>query len=317
MFGNPQDNTVKEGPILYLGMAICKVAGVNVDDATFKRLMGFDRRETFQPVKKYQSKKSDAELTTATFEVIFETVPALCGGISKTFLKNYIIKDIKSKSPSKGTVEVIDKYGRNAWVTPEEMLQTNVPELLGKGKNGVPFVRQIEPASMRQAYKGESEFMAFLSNLMYGEDVSKFEKKDDKFVYVGLKPNASEMECRIDNIEKLFNGINKEVLDVIKACSNNMVKVAVGIRSHDGKAYNTIHDIVVRPYASTYKIESAVHHSQQAGYDTDIMWDFKENIHAYSMTSKQKEDSNFASSVPEPVPAPVAPKMQEESDLPF
>jgi hypothetical protein len=241
--------------VLYIGTAVCHVAGVNVDDAMFESIMGYKRKETFSPLVSYQDDSGRSFLGTQ-FEVIFKTVPSLNNNIDTTFLRRFIVFNYKSTSKT-GKVQAIDRFGRDCWITPQELMQTSQP-LIGLKRDGSKFLRQIEAASMRQAYRGEAQLMQFLSALLFNEDVSKFEKQGDRHVYVGEREDKEKYLCRVDNIEKFFNGQLNEVLAPIAMAKENMVKICVGIQENDGKFYQRVHDCILRPYENTKKLERAL-----------------------------------------------------------
>lgn len=118
-------------------------------------------------------------------------------------------------------MQIIDKYGRTAWATKEDVKNHAVPQY----KNGPA---QISP-DYRVAYRGEAPLVDFLKALIGIDNVTKF--VDGK--PAGLVDNPEDCECSLENVEKYFNGDVSEITEVLSYQPENKVKLLLGVRSDD------------------------------------------------------------------------------------
>ena len=143
----------------------------------------------------------------------------------------------------KTKVQVIDKYGRTAWVTKEQAKNHEIP-VYGNGK----------PANIdkdyRPAYVGEEDITNFLKLFLGIPNVEKWAKNEEtgRREVVGLVDNPQDCECRLENIEDYFKGKFNEIKDAINLMPNNKIKVLFGVRTTDeGKQYQ---DVYTRKFLS-------------------------------------------------------------------
>ena len=127
----------------------------------------------------------------------------------------------------KTKVQVIDKYGRTAWVTIEQAKAKEIPMYA----NG--------PANLdkdyRPCYVGEEDLTNFLIAYLNIPSPMKYNREEKKWYLVD---NPEESECRLDNIEGLFKGDFTELEQAISWQPNNKVKIMFGVRtSDDNKQY--------------------------------------------------------------------------------
>lgn len=127
----------------------------------------------------------------------------------------------------KTKVQVIDKYGRTAWVTIEQAKAKEIPMYA----NG--------PANLdkdyRPCYVGEEDLTNFLIAYLNIPSPMKYNREEKKWYLVD---NPEESECRLDNIEALFKGDFTELEQAISWQPNNKVKIMFGVRtSDDNKQY--------------------------------------------------------------------------------
>ena len=141
----------------------------------------------------------------------------------------YFLRREYRYNSDKTKVQVIDKYGRTAWVTIEQAKNHEIPMY----SNG--------PANLdkdyRPAYVGEEELTQFLINYLNIPNVMKYDRANNKWYLVD---NPQDSECRLDEIEKYFKGDFTELRSAIALQPTNKVKILYGVRtSDDNKQYQT------------------------------------------------------------------------------
>lgn len=124
--------------------------------------------------------------------------------------------------------QIIDKYGRTAWATAEEIANKQIPVY----SNGKPA--NID-ADYRIAYWGEEELTNFL--IAYLNIPSPQKYVNGEWTMVDAK-DLPDSEARLDNIENFFKGDFSELKTIINLQPNNKVKVLFGVRTaDDGRQY--------------------------------------------------------------------------------
>ena len=146
----------------------------------------------------------------------------------------------------KTKVQVIDKYGRTAWVTVEQAKAKEIPVYANGPAN--------LDADYRPCYVGEEELTNFIKAYLNIPNVMKY--VDNKWVMVD---NPADCVARLDNIEKYFTGDYSELRDVIALQPMNKVKILFGVKTNDeGKQYQAVYTQMfmkngVRDYARLEK----------------------------------------------------------------
>lgn len=127
----------------------------------------------------------------------------------------------------KTKVQIIDKYGRTAWVTIEQAKNREIPVY----SNGPANIDK----DYRPAYIGEEELTNFIKCYLNIPNVMKYVNNTWELV-----KNPEECECRLEDIEKYFNGDFSELKGAIALQPNNKIKVMFGVRTNnEGKEYQT------------------------------------------------------------------------------
>lgn len=131
----------------------------------------------------------------------------------------------------KSKVQVIDKYGRTAWVTIEQAKNHEIPMY----SNG--------PANLdkdyRPAYVGEEELTNFIIAYLNIPSPMKYNKTEKKWY---MSDNPQDSECRLDHIEDYFKGDFSELQDMLTYQPKNKVKVLFGVKTNDeGKQYQAVY----------------------------------------------------------------------------
>lgn len=133
-----------------------------------------------------------------------------------------------------GKTQVIDKYGRTAWVTQEELDSHSIPVY----SNGPADIDK----DYRPAYVGEEELMEFVKTYLCIPSMTTWDNNLKKMV-PNTKVKPEECECRFDNLDKVFKGDFSEIKDALGFQPMNKVKVLLGVRTDTdtGKMYQSVY----------------------------------------------------------------------------
>lgn len=133
-----------------------------------------------------------------------------------------------------GKTQVIDKYGRTAWATPEDLATHSIPVY----SNGPADIDK----DYRPAYVGEEELMEFVKAYLCIPSVTTWDAESRKMV-PNTKVKPEECECRFDNLDKVFKGDFSEIQDALGFQPTNKVKVLLGVRTdaETGKLYQAVY----------------------------------------------------------------------------
>lgn len=144
------------------------------------------------------------------------------------------IQDRPRVGATSGKTQVIDKYGRTAWATAEELAAHAIPMY----SNGPADIDK----DYRPAYVGEEELMEFVKAYLCIPNVTTWDTETRKMV-PNTKVKPEECECRFDNLDKIFKGDFSEIEDALGFQPTNKVKVLLGVRTdiNTGRLYQTVY----------------------------------------------------------------------------
>ena len=137
--------------------------------------------------------------------------------------------------------QIIDKYGRTAWATEDQIQKRQIPTYIDK--QGNEFQARISPDYVI-AYEGMEELTKLIKEYLVIPSVEKWEKDPvtKKNKYVGLIDNPSDAEVMPDHIEELFKGDISEIKEIFSYQPNNEVKMPYYVKNgSDGKQYQQIY----------------------------------------------------------------------------
>jgi hypothetical protein len=239
----------------YIGVAPCFIKSVNPTKAELEKIYG----STLEKEPEY---KGEVEANGEKFQnvrITFITQPDAekvgfnVEPISVTFFVQKRFRTNKDNTK----VQVIDKYGRTAWVTMEQAKNHEIPVY----SNG--------PANLdkdyRPAYVGEEVLTNFLIAYLNIPSVMKYNQTEKKWYLVD---NPQDSECRLDYIEEYFKGNFSELKEAVALQPNNKVKVLFGVRTaDDGRQYQTAFtELFLRNSVSDYsKLDAAVQERKNNG----------------------------------------------------
>lgn len=185
-------------------------------------------------------------------------------------------------------VQVIDKYGRTAWVTVEQAKAHEVPVY----SNGPANIDK----DYRPAYIGEEELIKFLIAYLNIPSCQRY--IDGKWV-MNDADKLPDSEAMLEHIEDYFKGDFSELKTIISYQPNNKVKVLFGIRNtDDNKQYQTVYTrTFLKNNITDYsRLDKDVKQTQESGALSTSEFDCTE-LHEYVV-----EGTNFAAAGDVPFP---------------
>lgn len=281
----------------YIGVAPCYVRAVNPSKESLERLL--DRQLDSDPeyVGTQKVEESGVEVIYPNVRISFlvEPDPVKTKVDSGLISVSLFIRKQYRYNKDQTKVQVIDKYGRTAWVTIDECRNHEIPMY----SNG--------PANLdkdyRPAYVGEEDLTKFIIAYLDIPSVMKYNKKEKKWY---MKDNPQDSECRLDHIEDYFKGDFSELNELISYQPNNKLQILFGVRSNDeGKLFQTFFkDMFLKNNVDNFsKLEESVKERKEAGaYSTTefIIGPFRE----YSVEETKFEESKAQMPFSTPFSAP-------------
>lgn len=221
-----KESTEATGYKRYTGVGAAFIKTVNPNKKEMEALYGRDQEN--EPEYVGSIERDGKDIPNVRISFITNPDPEKYGeGI--LIPHTYFLRREYRYNNDKTKVQVIDKYGRTAWVTIEQAKNHEIPMY----SNG--------PANLdkdyRPAFVGEEELTQFLINYLNIPNVMKYDRTNNKWYLVD---NPQDSECRLDEIEKYFKGDFTELRSAIALQPTNKVKILYGVRtSDDNKQYQT------------------------------------------------------------------------------
>lgn len=214
----------------------------------------------------------------------------------------------------KSKVQVVDKFGRFAWVTIEQCKNHQIPVY----KNGPAKL----DAGYRPAYRGEESLTEFILNYLNVTPIDSWNKNTGEWI---TNPHPEDCEGQLYRIKDYFNGDISELKEFCEMIPTNCVKLLMGVDSDDqGKQFNNVYTKkCLRNGSKSYtSLKDAVDgdkkYAEDHGYSFNAVYSNDpigtiENIQEYKDTVKETDLSEPAESQD---PFAVAAALPED-DLPF
>ena len=147
------------------------------------------------------------------------------------------ITNQKQHGANSGKYQVVDKYGRFAWATEEEISAKEIPAYSNGKKADISNDYRI-------AYVGEEDLTNFIRVFLWIPSITKWDN-NEKCMVPNTDVKPEECECRLDveSIEKLFKGDFSEIKEILGFQPNNKIKVCLGVRTdmNSGKLFQSVY----------------------------------------------------------------------------
>lgn len=288
-----KESTEATGYKRYIGVGAAFVKAVNPNKKEMEALYG--REQENEPEYVGTVERDGKDIPNVRISFITNPDPDKYGeGI--LIPHTYFLRREYRYNSDKTKVQVIDKYGRTAWVTIEQAKNHEIPMY----SNG--------PANLdkdyRPAFVGEEELTQFLINYLNIPNVMKYDRANNKWYLVD---NPQDSECRLDEIEKYFKGDFTELRSAIALQPTNKVKILYGVRtSDDNKQYQTTY--------TRMTLKNSV--TDYSKLDADVM-EMKSRSTSTSVAQTEYRVDDFQEYKVEATHITESTAATESSDLPF
>lgn len=280
-----EGNAVKR----YIGVAPVFVLAVNPSKSELEKLYNTQLENDPEYLSEVEVGEDKHKVQNVRLDFIVKTDAEKCGGIEFTTKASFFIRNEYRYNKDQTKVQVIDKYGRTAWVTIEQAKAHEIPVY----KNGPANIDK----DYRPAYHGEEELTKFIKAYLGISNVMKY--VNNTWVMVD---NPEDCEARLEDIAEYFKGNFKELRDVIALQPNNKVKILFGVKTtDDNKQYQAIYNqMFLKNVTTDYsKLDENLQERKAAGsYPTTefTVCDLKE----YNVESTDLSDSGASGDMPFP-----------------
>lgn len=280
-----EGNSVKR----YVGVGSVFVLAVNPSKSELEKLYNTQLENDPEYLSVVEVGEDKHKVQNVRLDFIVKTNAERCGGIEFTTKVAFFLRKEYKYNRDQTKVQVIDKYGRTAWVTIEQAKAHEIPVY----KNGPANIDK----DYRPAYHGEEELTKFIKAYLGIPNVMKY--VNNTWVKVD---NPEDCEARLENIAAYFEGNFKELRDVIALQPNNRVKVLFGVRTtDDNKQYQAFYNqMFLRNNTTDYsKLDENLQERKAAGaYPTTefTVCDLKE----YDVESTDLSNSDTSGNMPFP-----------------
>jgi hypothetical protein len=136
---------------------------------------------------------------------------------------SFFIRNQRFASKDKGTFQVVDSYGRTAWVTEEQFKNHDIP--VYSNGNTASIANNYRPA-----FSGEDNFTQFVKTYLGIPNLTAY--VDGQWV-PNPKVTPADCEVRFDHVDRWFNNDIKEAKDAFAYQPNNTIQVLFGVRTDD------------------------------------------------------------------------------------
>ena len=284
-FAAGKESTESSAVKRYTGVAPVYILGVNPSKAELEKL--YNTQIENAPEYIGEVEVNGNKVPNVRIDFIVKTAPEMCGGIEFITKVAFFIRKEFRVNRDGSKVQVIDKYGRTAWVTKEQYNNKEIPVY----SNGPANIDK----DYRACYHGEEDLTNFIKAYLNIPNVMKY--VNEKWVMVD---NPADSEARLENIESYFKGDFSELKSVIALQPSNKVKVLFGVRTtDDNKQYQAVYNqMFLKNNITDYsKLDADLQERKAAGaYPTTefVVSDLKEyNVEATSFDNSGKEELPF------------------------
>ena len=181
------------------------------------------------------AKGDDVEVPRARVSFIVKTDPKIAcnNGIETTqFVSFFITKEHQYSHKSGVTkVQVIDRFGRTAWVTAEELRAHAIPvyDIKRGERAGQKMKANLDP-QYRPAYIGEPELIETIRQFLNFPRPDVYNRETKTWTMKTNEEELADCMCLFERIDDFFKGDFSEVRDAVMGAPKNAYKTMFGVR---------------------------------------------------------------------------------------
>lgn len=283
----------------YIGVGSVQVIGVNPTKEELSKFYNgtiIENEPEYLGTAEVGPEGNKKKVNQVRLDFIIKTDPEKCNSIEVTTKVVFFLRQEYRFNKDQTKVQIIDKYGRTAWATSEEVKTKTIPHYASGPAN-------IDP-DYRPAYIGEEELTEFIKAYLNIPNPMNYVNGS----WVDKTPaEKAEAEARLDNIDAYFKGDFKELKKIISYQPNNKVKVLFGVKTTtDNKQYQAVYNQkFLKNNISDYsKLDKEVQDRKAAGAYSDTEFEvcpLKEyTVEATDFSSANNSDMDPFSSTNSP-----------------
>ena len=244
-----ESNEGSVGFAKYIGVGAFNVLAVNPTKEELSKIYGSEIEKDIE----YLSKDEESGVDQVRIDFVVASNTEKNNGIDLKTKVSFFLKNAPRMNAAGTKVQVINAYGETTWVDLELAKKGELPE------NQAWFETPYRPA-----YIGEEELTSFLK-VFLNIPVKAWKDKNGNIKTI---ENKSDAEARLEGIPNYFKGNVKELKEIIKFQPDNLIKMAVGVKTtEDNKEYQAIYTkMFVKNNVKDYsKLDAAIKDSQTNG----------------------------------------------------
>ena len=204
----------------YIGVAPVKILAINPSKQELEKLYNTELEKDPEYVSITEVGEDKHKVETVRIDFIVNTVPEKCDNIDFMSKVSFFIRNEYRYNRDKTKVQVIDKYGRTAWVTIEQAKKREIP-MYSNGPANLD-------ADYRPVFVGEEDLTNFLKEYLNIPNVMKY--VNNKWV---MNTNTSDSEARLESIKNYFKVDCTELRNAVALQPDNKIKVLFGVKTTD------------------------------------------------------------------------------------
>lgn len=260
----------KEGSAVkrYIGIAPVKVLGVNPTKEELEKMYDADIQNEPSYIGESDIQVGGVEKTVPSIRLDFivQTDPEVTDGINMTTKIAFFLNKENRFNKNADKVQVIDKYGRTAWGTVEDIENKTIPEYA----NGPANI----DADFRPALIGEEALTKFIKDYLNIPNPQNY--VDGKWVDKSAKEMA-ECEARFADLNPLFKGDVSQLREILSYQPDNKIKLAFGVKiTDDNDMYQDVYNREFMKAGATNnkRLKKEIENAQAAGSFPNTEFDF-------------------------------------------
>lgn len=287
----------------YTGVAPVFIKAINPNKKEYEVLFN----TTLDEAPNYLGTVEDQDgnsFKSARIQLVFQPDTEKIGFEMPLITMALFLQDRPKVGATSGKTQVIDKYGRTAWATDEELAAHAIPVY----KNGPADIDK----DYRPAYVGEEELMEFVKAYLCIPNVTTWDAENRKMI-PNTKVKPEECECRFDNLDKVFKGDFSEIKDALGFQPTNKVKVLLGVRTdvETGKLYQAVYTRkFLRNASNNYssldkEVQEMIKNAAENGRTLNTEYDVAP-VHEYAVAATTFQPTSETAAPSEDMPFPEA-----------
>lgn len=268
----------------YIGVCPVSVKAVNPNKAEHEKLFNTTLEEAPVYIQDKEDNNGNSYKNVRISLVLQPDVEKIGFGMPLVTMPLFITNQ-KQHGANSGKYQVVDKYGRFAWATEEEISAKEIPTYSNGKKADISNDYRI-------AYVGEEDLTNFIRVFLCIPSITKWDNDEECMVPNNdVKPEECECRLEVESFEKLFKGDFSEIKDILGFQPNNKIKVCLGVRTdmNSGKLFQSVYTKKFMSNASTNynsldkALQADITYASEHGKTLNTEYS-AEVVHEYSVT---------------------------------